>query len=485
MKIKTLLVFVVFATISTSCKKQLEDKIYDKLTPSNALTNDQSAIAAVNSIYGALNGTGWDYYGGGNGRIQLEQDATTDEFASPSSSGQFWQLTNLVYQPDEYNIGINWTDMYKGISDANFVIQYLPPSAGVTASLKARIIAEAKTGLGLFYKDLVEMYGDVPLIKSYSEGVSAKPARTAANDVLNYAIANLKAAIPDLPTSYSSSDYGRFTKGAAQAILVKIYLMQKDWANVITYSDMIIPNYTLDASYSHLFSPTNQNDPEFILVKPSYPDFNVGNTYLTYSLPGDYQLPAGVNIQQWNNYRIRRSFYNTFDAADTRRALIADRYPNTNGGTTILSAPLDLLFMKYGFDTGANIVFAHNDIPIIRLADILLAKAEALNQVNGPTQDAIDLINKVRDRAFNNDITKRKKLSDFADKQTLDDYILQERGWELYFEGQRRVDLIRHGKFLTAAQARGALDVSQKRLYFPVPIAEINSNPNLVQTNGY
>ena len=205
----------------------------------------------------------------------------------------------------------------------------------------------------------------------------------------------------------------------------------------------------------------------------------------TYCLPPDYKLPAGVSIQIWNAYRIRRAFFESFDPADLRRALITDRYPNINGGITTIAAPGDVICMKYAFDSKAHIVFATNDMPLIRLADIILAKAEALNQKNGPNQESVDLVNQIRARAFNNDLTKNKKLSDFASKDALNEWILKERGWELYFEGHRRVDLIRHGKFLEMATARGAIDPTAKRLLFPIPQSEIDINSNLTQNSGY
>ena len=119
-------------------------------------------------------------------------------------------------------------------------------------------------------------------------------------------------------------------------------------------------------------------------------------------------------------------------------------------------------------------------MPIIRLADIILAKAEALNELNGPSQASVDLINQVRDRAFNNDASKRIAVSDFGSKDALRDRILMERAWELWFEGHRRTDLIRHGKFLEKATERGAVDVSPARLVFPVPQQELDVNKNLI-----
>lgn len=474
--------------LTVSCKKQLEDKIYDKLVPANYFNNDGEAISAANAIYGALNGTGWDYYGAGTERIQMLHDGTTDLFAPRAGSGYHFDLNKFNWKSQDYAFSVNWRDAYKGISYCNYILQYLPASTKVSDAIKKRVIAEAKAGLGLFYKDLVELFGDVPLIKSFDEGITSSPARTASNEVLNYVAEQLKSAIPDLPASYGSGDNGRFTKGAANALLCKIYLFQKNWDGVIAAANSVMSGsvYQLDQSgYANLFIPENQGNKEFILIKQAFPDFNTGNTMTTYCLPADYKLPPGVNIQIWNEYRIRRAFFESFEPGDSRKALITDSYPNVNGGTTTIAAPGDVICMKYAFDSKANIVFATNDMPLIRLADIILAKAEALNQKNGPTQESVDLINQIRDRAFNHDITKYKKLSDFASKDALNDWILKERGWELYFEGHRRNDLIRNGKFIDMATARGAIDPTTKRILFPIPQSEIDINKNLVQNPGY
>ena len=467
------------ACIFCACDDMLEDKIYDRLTPNNYFSNDAEAIAAVNGVYGALNGSGWNYYGGGNERIQAT-DLTTDVMAGTGGSGYTYDLSNLIWKPTDAFHRDLWQNIYKGVTLSNYLIQYLPQAAAVSDQTKKRSIAEAKTGLALFYRDLVDLFGNVPLIKTFSEGDSY-PTQSPANEVLDFAIQNLNEAIPDLPEDYDGANNGRFTKGAAYALLTKIYLMKKDWAKVIESADAVLAlGYTLSTNYADLFKANNQNNPEFILTKQCFPDFNVGNSMPTYSLPPDYKLPAGVNIQIWNVYRVPRNFYETFDVDDVRRSLILESYANVSGGTTVLGASADLISVKYEIDPGANIVFGSNDVPIIRLADVILAKAEALNEMNGPSQAAVDLINQVRDRAFNNDASKRIAVADFGSKDELRDWILMERSWELWFEGHRRTDLLRHGKFLEKATERGAVDVSPGRLVFPVPQQELDVNKNLV-----
>src|SRR5207249_165489 len=121
------------------------------------------------------------------------------------------------------------------------------------------------------------------------------------------------------------------------------------------------------------------------------------------------------------------------------------------------------------------------DVPVLRYADILLSRAEALNELNGPTQEALDLINLVRTRAGIANLT----LANATSKDVLRDLILRERGWEFYSEGKRREDLLRHNKFISLAQARGLTNASNKHKLFPIPQAEIDANKACVQNDGY
>ena len=121
-----------------------------------------------------------------------------------------------------------------------------------------------------------------------------------------------------------------------------------------------------------------------------------------------------------------------------------------------------------------------NDFPVVRYADILLSHAEALNELNGPTQEAVDLINQVRAKAG----VPLLVLSDFAAKETLRDHILKERGWEFFSEELRRQDLVRHGKFIEYGKSRGKVAFDYQVLY-PIPQSEIDRNSNLEQNDGY
>jgi starch-binding outer membrane protein, SusD/RagB family len=145
-----------------------------------------------------------------------------------------------------------------------------------------------------------------------------------------------------------------------------------------------------------------------------------------------------------------------------------------------LSSPDNLRSLKY-WDNNTVGNHSGNDVPLIRYADILLTRAEALNELNGPTQAALDLINLVRTRAGIANLT----LAQATSKDVLRDLILRERGWEFYTEGKRREDLLRMDKFISNAQARGITSASEKHKVFPIPQTEIDANSACKQNAGY
>lgn len=135
--------------------------------------------------------------------------------------------------------------------------------------------------------------------------------------------------------------------------------------------------------------------------------------------------------------------------------------------------------LKYQWDPNAVGQGAGNDLPVIRYADILLTRAEALNEMNGPTQEAIDLVNLVRERAGVSLI----EVGNFS-KESFRDHIYQEREWEFYYEQMRREDQIRHGIFIQKAQERG-INAQEFHRLFPIPQQVLDANSDIEQNPGY
>lgn len=206
---------------------------------------------------------------------------------------------------------------------------------------------------------------------------------------------------------------------------------------------------------------------------------------MPHAFPPNYPI-----LSNWINYgaqfRTYTAFYKTFDPTDRRLKMFVTEYTDTKGVKQKLledvnGKPLDnARSFKYTPDPNAISQNNGNDIPVIRYADILLSRAEALNEVSGPSQEAIDLINQVRARAA----VPAIKLADFSSKEKLRDHLLKERGWEFFTEGKRREDQIRMGTFISSAIARGK-SAKPFHVLYPLPQSELEANPNLKQNEGY
>lgn len=116
-----------------------------------------------------------------------------------------------------------------------------------------------------------------------------------------------------------------------------------------------------------------------------------------------------------------------------------------------------------------------------RYAVVLLSRAEALNELNGPNQESVDLVNQIRNRAGLGSVN----LSDFPSKEALLEQILNERKLEFWNEGKRRRDLIRTNRFIKCAHDRGITNAKDTHVYFPIPQSAIDANPLLKQNDGY
>ncbi|MBC7758421.1 MAG: RagB/SusD family nutrient uptake outer membrane protein [Phormidesmis sp. FL-bin-119] len=174
-------------------------------------------------------------------------------------------------------------------------------------------------------------------------------------------------------------------------------------------------------------------------------------------------------------------FYNSFDAGDVRKDLIISSCIDNAGKTISLLNSNNTRSFKYWPDPAAAVALDGNDIPEIRYADTLLSCAEALNELTDPNSPALDLINEVRRRTK----LSNKLLSDLPTKELFRDHILKERGWEFYYEGQRRNDSIRMDKFVSSDIARGKTNAKPSHVLFPIPQISLTANPQLVQNTGY
>lgn len=244
---------------------------------------------------------------------------------------------------------------------------------------------------------------------------------------------------------------------------------------------MDLNKYSLVPDYTDVFSLANEGNPEMLWALTKEASTNSASHWVNALVfPPDYPRPYPNNGVFAARTYLYDDFVNSFEATDTRQGLIVTSYVSTSTGLVVEGLGNDQSFPhKYEFDPSSVGVSSGNDVPIVRYADILLSRAEALNELSGPSQEVIDLINEVRLRA---NVTALS-LAGYS-QESLRDAIMQERAWEFFFESKRREDLIRQGRFISEAVARGK-NAQSFHVLFPIPQYDMDANSLLVQNEGY
>lgn len=466
---KYVIIGFMVLSLFISCEDGLTENPFDQYAPSNVLTTKEGLDALLYSAYGYQQRHTSEFRNIQNNYLE---EATTDVFLE-QGGGQgpaAAELQNFTFGPEHPWITEMFNELWNGIRDANLFLANVD-NVDDYPNRESRI-GEAKFIRALQYHLLTKWFGEVPLIVTSSPELY--PTKAPLSELQSFIESELLEAIQMLPVE--QEQFYRITKGAALAILTKEYLNTKQWQKVISTTQQIIAldKYELFPDYVGLFAADNDRNSEYIFATV-LDRLLVGNTWMSLSLPPGYPISGPNFAAQFKYYD---DFVNSFAQNDVRREFFLTEYTKANGEFVQLLGNNDTRSFKY-WDPDRIGSLQENDWPIVRYADILLSRAEALNEVNGPTQEAIDLINMVRNRAELEDLT----LSGFT-KETLRDAILQERGWEFFSEAQRRSDLIRHGKFIQSAIERGK-PAQPFHVLYPIPQAEINANPNLVQNEGY
>ncbi len=491
---KILKLFILFSIILlpfSSCKEILEEPIYSQLVPENFLTTNDGIISVLKAAY--VQESHVQNQNANKGTI-LSQESTTDimyEIAG-ADNRQMLQFINFTWDANlDWIFSMLWNPYYLAIRDANSVLDNID-KANISETNKKQYISEARFVRAISYYSLYMFFGPVPLRTTTVNG-SENLAKATEAQLLSFIETELLEVAPNLPTQ-GTEEYGRANKGAALAFRCKFFLNTKQWQKCADMAKQIIDlnYYQLSADYSAMFRVENERNKEYIWVRPciaSSTGSGAGNDWEAYVFPVGFQkdvVSGLVYLNNWRNYAaqysLRDAFYNSFAADDKRKSTILTSYINTQGKTiSLLNNTNNTRPLKYWPDPAAIDGGGGNDIPVIRYADILLSRAEALNEISGPNPESISLINQIRLRAGLAGI----QLADFAGKDALRDHIINERGWEFYCEGLRRQDLIRSGKFISYAQARGITNAKATHVRYPIPQQAMDSDSELVQNDGY
>ena len=322
-------------------------------------------------------------------------------------------------------------------------------------------------------------------------------------DKYKKAIVKLTEASKVLPANYKKGDknYGRFTAGLAHTVLLKLYMLTKQWDKAEAEGrELMKPEYGFELvpEYKDIFTLANEKNPEIIWACQCAKGYQE-HKWQPHVLPNDYNFTSYLDkMTKWNGYKISWDFMQTFDPADRRLLTIAYEYTSKDGvvhneknDRPDPSAQLYLgaVPLKYEFDPDCTGEDSQIDWIIYRYADVLTLTAEAIvRNKNAVTQEAVDLLNEVRTRSLPG---KGYSLQDLNSVDKFLKAVLDERGWELYFEGNRRQDLIRYGLFVEAikkkAQSMGKQTlVDEDRYRFPIPQDIIDEGQGIIKQNpGY
>jgi starch-binding outer membrane protein, SusD/RagB family len=491
------------------------------VTPDNFYRNEAEVLAGVASVYAQMRGTLDDYW--------YATEVSSDEIVVPTrgsdwyDNGQWLELKRQTWTASSPSgrafMNGAWVTPFTGVARANIVLNALQ---NVAVANQATIVAELRTLRAFYYYMLMDMFGGVPVVTDIE--IKARP-RQSRDSVFKFIESELLAARTDLPRSWKGTPgaNGRMTKGAVDAILASMYLNAGVWdkstgVSAVAYNscfgvqvaggldacqaainraDSIINSgeYSLSApgTWRSNFTADNDNSPENILVVKFLNEPDVGLNFIMRALHYN-QLS---NASPWNGFATTAQIYNAFDAQDQRRAMwLAGPQTNVETGTPVndrSGAPLVFTdsildvtsategegprFYKWPADPGRpNGQTNGNDFAYFRYAEILLIKAEALDEQNGGagTAAALALVNQVRARVFT--VAEPRASIDRP-------AILQERMFELATEAKRRQDLIRHGVYTAAWDYKPA---GQAHLILmPISQAQLDANPLLVQNPGY
>lgn len=499
MRFRTLLPALLLGAGVAGCKSDLNVTNPNQLNSQTFWTTPADALLGVNAIYNGLLqlGTYLRWQG-------FTYDIRSDIGYSPSPWTDLANFNKFTFATYDFDVNHDtWNDTYRTIFRANQVIANVP-SINMDATLRSRYVGEAKFLRGLLYFHLITLYGgNIPLITTPPLPGDRPPSADSAK-VWAQIQTDLTDAAASLPASYSAtSDVGRATSGAAKALLGKVLLQQRKWAEAATPLLAVIQSnqYDLDPDYSRNFTAAGKNNIESIF------EVQVGNPTLAGS-QGIYGLnmskmigPCGPSFcdgrptpwyfsqffqQQTTTGQVdprldATIFWNKPGGMDVYGVPFATRYANNLANKT----PDTLFFKKYGeyyLPGGDQSWDASINYKVLRFADVLLMYAEALNEQNQPTA-ALPYINRVRARV---------NLAPLAGQTQaqLRDAILHERLLEFGMEGQRWLDLGRQNLFADLATLRAHdpefnFFVANKSQLLPIPTAEINLNPNIHQNPGW
>jgi hypothetical protein len=472
---------LVLMLSSTSCEDFLNETAKSSLTPENSFTTASDWDAALIAAYAKLQEVTGEKF-----PIVLGEFGTDEVQPFDLSWAAYVELMYYTYTAEHAFLYNHYVFCYEGIKCANIIID-MPDKAPVTKEERTTMYAQARFLRGIFYFELVRMYGRVPLWTSASvdKNEIAKPRSTSIDEVYELITADMQYAADNLPETWTeSNDKGRATSYAANALLGRIYLQWGKSSEALDALNMVIGNFHLYQNYADIFSPEHKNEEYENIFEVQWS--HSGYWGLEGSLQSSYWGPRGGGGPTaggfgWGGFGPTQYLYDSYEENDGRKT---DFFWTEYNG--IVQSP-PAIKKYYDANYGNQIEDDDLNYVYMRYADVLLMASEALNNMDDTSGKKYDYLNEVRSRAGLTGITAADGLS----KTGFSDVLLKERLHELCCERHRRFDLIRFGKLNEQVQVAYpgygiTVGPNQENVY-PIPQVAIDANEAMKgdQNDGY
>ncbi len=489
-KIHIYIVIAITAIFGIACEDIITENPKDFLVPGSFPANEKDAIAAVDAAYTKLHSSIISFYYG----------FTPSDIAFQGQHNMRPVSWFINLTPLNGDATVMWQQNYQGVGLANTVIQFVP-DVPMDETLQNRLIAEAKFLRAFYYLELVRTYGGVPIIEEVVSDPSSLKGitRNTVAEVYSLIERDLNEAIVDLPDSYATKEKGRATKWSATALLARVHLTREEWSEANTRSQEVISSgmFGLVGDYNLLWSQNVEHIPlpdkdgnlvNEIVFDIQFRQDERNDRKQSWVGSRDTEV-GGVNAVGggWENMLPTDDFLAMFEDGDLRKdvSFVTELDGNVlESPRTPGAGPITGKYLNADGDPPKGNNGSQNTY-VLRYSDVLLMKAEAENELNGPS-NAFPFINQVRERAGLSELTG-------LDQNSLRLALRKERATELSFEGIRKYDLLRWGIFVETI--RNTIDphmetpranIQDYHAIMPIPNREIElSEGSLTQNPGY
>ena len=443
--------------------------------------NDAGAAQFVTAIYNKF--LNWDMTSFGWIGLSSITSDDADKGSSPGDTGTDKDVLDaLTYNASNPSAESTFIANYDGINRCNQALNIIPKLDKADPNLRARLIGEAKFLRAFMYFTLVKCYGGVPIVDHLPVPGSdpdriMQLTRKSAAEVYAFIESDLNDAIAALPekTAYSVNERSRASKGAAYALLAKVSLYQKNWQKVIDNCNKVT-GYSIVSNYAGMFKASGKFDSESIFEIYAY------GAVPAKGIEGysNTQGARGAGGWGWGFNTPSQSLVNAYEPGDVRKAAtIIFRGTTLYDGRVVPNTVENERYNYKAYSSAYTDAWETDvDIKYLRYAEVLLMKAEALNEL-GQTSTAIPLLNQIRNRAGLANTT-------FSSQGDIRTAIWRERRVEMAFEHDRFFDLVRTGQAKAAFAIDNKVFTEGKNELFPIPAVFIKQAGGLSQQNpGY